>query len=590
MTPGFTAGHRIEPEPDPHVATLAMFTIPGQIAFDLVVVGSAEACGGASDGDKGSEGVAAGYGVVDDSRHGQVHLGGFRAASDVMALRKAGITHVLCMDKDVCHPDEVESYLVEAGGADALRVIGLTHAADEDITAVLDDAHGFIDGARASGGRVLVHCLRGVNRSGAIVVSYVMRALGLGYDDALARVRACRPSVQPDETDMAADEVTAATEVVRVAAAEHPRNFTHRCRAIVTALKASRGGTWLATATRRKMTSRFQYTKGTMLFFNLDGVNYQLYQAPPVTMERPASRTPPRLPLDRIAGVAGLDIRKTTLPETETTHIVSLALEMATSVSSDAAHNFRDALHQFYGAPWHVYLSSSANPAFVFGCYVVHDGHYLHVNLPGALDLYAFKSTTGASSLLGARPLELQSGRGSGGGAGAGGSWCSRSRLRWVGPLSVWIAFVAFVFVFAVLPAAYPTMTGSGFTTFQGPWLCTRCSQKFTDCSLFALTSMGALDEQHCLEHLPHLAKRDHVSADVRVCFGDAAAFNGETSYCEEVTRGFWVVFGVGLGFVVVNIAAMLALAYWRWVRPKSARRKAVHSRAYPPLLVQNAA
>lgn len=45
---------------------------------------------------------------------------------------------------------------------------------DYDILQHVTGARDFIDSARAEGGRVLVHCARGVNRSGAICVAYLM--------------------------------------------------------------------------------------------------------------------------------------------------------------------------------------------------------------------------------------------------------------------------------------------------------------------------------------------------------------------------------------------------------------------------------
>ncbi|KAK8004263.1 hypothetical protein PG989_003982 [Apiospora arundinis] len=46
--------------------------------------------------------------------------------------------------------------------------------------------------------RVLTHCLQGQSRSGAVVVAYVMRALGLDYDAGLAVVRQYRSAVSPN--------------------------------------------------------------------------------------------------------------------------------------------------------------------------------------------------------------------------------------------------------------------------------------------------------------------------------------------------------------------------------------------------------
>ena len=46
--------------------------------------------------------------------------------------------------------------------------------------------------------RVLVHCTQGISRSGAVVIAYVMRSLGLDYEAALSRVRARRAVVAPN--------------------------------------------------------------------------------------------------------------------------------------------------------------------------------------------------------------------------------------------------------------------------------------------------------------------------------------------------------------------------------------------------------
>lgn len=48
-------------------------------------------------------------------------------------------------------------------------------------------------------GSVLVHCNMGVSRSGATVIAYVAQRLGLSHQEALAKVRACRSCVRPNE-------------------------------------------------------------------------------------------------------------------------------------------------------------------------------------------------------------------------------------------------------------------------------------------------------------------------------------------------------------------------------------------------------
>ncbi|RUS23256.1 protein-tyrosine phosphatase-like protein [Endogone sp. FLAS-F59071] len=63
----------------------------------------------------------------------------------------------------------------------------------------LQKCFDFIDKARQANGRVLVHCVAGVSRSGAVVVGYSMKEQGLSYERALAFVRKSRSSVCPNE-------------------------------------------------------------------------------------------------------------------------------------------------------------------------------------------------------------------------------------------------------------------------------------------------------------------------------------------------------------------------------------------------------
>jgi dual specificity phosphatase 12 len=78
-----------------------------------------------------------------------------------------------------------------------------------DLLSVLDEACAFITNAlhpttnndeekESSTGRVLVHCLQGISRSGAIVVSYIMKSLNMQYTDALDLARKYRPIITPN--------------------------------------------------------------------------------------------------------------------------------------------------------------------------------------------------------------------------------------------------------------------------------------------------------------------------------------------------------------------------------------------------------
>jgi len=57
------------------------------------------------------------------------------------------------------------------------------------------DARRFFDEAREAGGRALVHCELGVNRSAALAVAYLVESEGVTLTQAVRRVRIDRPNV-----------------------------------------------------------------------------------------------------------------------------------------------------------------------------------------------------------------------------------------------------------------------------------------------------------------------------------------------------------------------------------------------------------
>lgn len=60
----------------------------------------------------------------------------------------------------------------------------------------------FIAEQRGAGRTTYVHCLAGMNRSGAAVTAYLMKEHGWGRDEALAFVQGRRSQVQPNPTLM----------------------------------------------------------------------------------------------------------------------------------------------------------------------------------------------------------------------------------------------------------------------------------------------------------------------------------------------------------------------------------------------------
>lgn len=117
-------------------------------------------------------------------------LGSDIIARDRDVLKRNGITHILsCVGSpELFRPDL------------KYKTMWLSDTPAQDITSVLFDVFDYFEEVRTGGGggRVLVHCSRGVSRSAALVVAYMMWRHRLHFDSALRRVRAARPVTDPN--------------------------------------------------------------------------------------------------------------------------------------------------------------------------------------------------------------------------------------------------------------------------------------------------------------------------------------------------------------------------------------------------------
>lgn len=119
-------------------------------------------------------------------------LGSWRDALNHDTLKKHGVTHVLNVAKEVPCRAELEAM---EGGDFSHKRIPLQDCHSEDIGEHFEEAFEFIEEAKAANGKVLVHCRRGISRSPAIVVGYLMRHNGYTYEDALEFVKSKRSCV-----------------------------------------------------------------------------------------------------------------------------------------------------------------------------------------------------------------------------------------------------------------------------------------------------------------------------------------------------------------------------------------------------------
>lgn len=123
---------------------------------------------------------------------GSIFLGSVLAAEQ-KRLDKLVITHVVTvLDRRLQAPARQE-YLD----------LDIMDDSSEDLAPVMERALPFIADAVKSGGRILVHCEQGRSRSASVVIAHLMRERGMNASEALAFVKAQRPSAEPNSGFMA---------------------------------------------------------------------------------------------------------------------------------------------------------------------------------------------------------------------------------------------------------------------------------------------------------------------------------------------------------------------------------------------------
>eukprot|EP01025_Chloroclados_australasicus_P032995 TRINITY_DN3351_c0_g2_i1.p1 TRINITY_DN3351_c0_g2~~TRINITY_DN3351_c0_g2_i1.p1 ORF type:complete len:529 (+),score=63.10 TRINITY_DN3351_c0_g2_i1:520-2106(+) len=117
-------------------------------------------------------------------------ISGESVARDRAILQTNKITHIInCVGYEFQNhfPEDIE-YLT----------LYLYDLPSVDIKCVLYDCFDFIETARAKKGRILVHCEKGVSRSAAVVIGYLMWKLDRKYQDVFDDVKAIRGIANPN--------------------------------------------------------------------------------------------------------------------------------------------------------------------------------------------------------------------------------------------------------------------------------------------------------------------------------------------------------------------------------------------------------
>jgi dual specificity MAP kinase phosphatase len=165
------------------------------------------------------------------------YLGNLNHASNALMLKALGITHVVSMGESALTPPRPAPFSLFSRSSPtstsssptnslwleerlgSISVLDMKNVADDGIDSIrpyIDQALAFIDEARWSGGKVLVHCRVGVSRSASIVIAYLMKHVELDLASAYLLTRSrrlniliqvsCRLSLSHSLSSLGADE------------------------------------------------------------------------------------------------------------------------------------------------------------------------------------------------------------------------------------------------------------------------------------------------------------------------------------------------------------------------------------------------
>jgi dual specificity phosphatase 12 len=129
-----------------------------------------------------------GNGPAPDRINEDLFISDFSTASNKQALQAAGITHVLsAVGFEAPHPKDFK-YLI----------LHIDDAPSEDLMQHFPKCIAFIEEARSSGGKVLIHCAAGISRSSTVAIAYLMLSKKLTVADALKMVAQARSIICPN--------------------------------------------------------------------------------------------------------------------------------------------------------------------------------------------------------------------------------------------------------------------------------------------------------------------------------------------------------------------------------------------------------
>jgi protein-tyrosine phosphatase len=119
-----------------------------------------------------------------------LYVGSCPGQFDVAALTALGVTHILTVRSGAYTEGETKFTCCH---------LPLSDLGESRLEEALERACAFIEKAQASGGKVLVHCGGGRNRSPTVATGYLMCSCGMRLKEAFYLVRSRRPEFAPHE-------------------------------------------------------------------------------------------------------------------------------------------------------------------------------------------------------------------------------------------------------------------------------------------------------------------------------------------------------------------------------------------------------
>ncbi|KRW99600.1 hypothetical protein PPERSA_01209 [Pseudocohnilembus persalinus] len=121
---------------------------------------------------------------------GKLYLSGQNVAFNKQLLQEVGITHIINCAGNVCPSKFTEEI--------QYKTYFLKDAKEENIESIFYETNFFMEEAFQNGGKVLVHCHKGVSRSVTLCMAYIIWKNKLTFDQAFQQVKNSRDIASPN--------------------------------------------------------------------------------------------------------------------------------------------------------------------------------------------------------------------------------------------------------------------------------------------------------------------------------------------------------------------------------------------------------